>query len=388
MQDKHIYLGNTVDLTDLLNLYVTRTGQTTPLQVTVDGINNAYVKLEYTITLDNNTVAVYTIPASKTWSEGTWALNQGELLQNYLATKDTSFSVTCVMTDAATPSNLNPSSTATNEAGTATVFVYKPIIYFKDATKTPNVDYVNYDGQNLDTDEHPVVWENKTLAKLSTEVSMDGTMPGLSYTYVPDTNCVSTDGLVIAKNEFHVNVTVKAEIQVDENEIIYRDITAGVTFVHTPCDGGCGFDNTKGEFMIHLPYTTLTITKVTTDGNGKVVDYSTIDPNQTFIFNISGDDVNLDVTVHRDEDGNWSTTIDGLTIGKTYTITEKTEWSWRYICTGWNYDKDSVDNLTGGKTATITLGQDGTITYTNSRSIIWWLDGDSWCNNIFKNPNE
>ena len=372
VQDKNVYLTNTVDLTTLLNLYVQGDQPGENLHITVDGINNAYVDLEYTIKLNDNTVAVYAIPAGKKWSEGTWKKNQGELLRNYLATDDTPFTVTCVMTDAANPSDLDPSSTTATDI--ATVYVYKPTVTFQDATKIPNSESVDYAKDNFVS----VVWLHGTTE--ATPSTVEGTAPTLTYTYDPDDNCVGTGGLVIAVNEFHVDVT-----EVWSNGI---NIIGSVTFVHTPCDGGCGFDNTKGKFMIHLPYTTLTITKVTTDGNGKVVDYSTIDPNQTFIFNISGDDVNLDVTVHRDEDGNWSTTIDGLTIGKTYTITEKTEWSWRYICTGWNYDKDSVDNLTGGKTATITLGQDGTITYTNSRSIIWWLDGDSWCNNIFDNPSK
>lgn len=372
VQDKNVYLTNTVDLTTLLNLYVQGDQPGENLHITVDGINNEYVDLEYTIKLNDNTVAVYEIPAGKKWSEGTWKKNQGELLRNYLATDDTPFTVTCVMTDAANPSDLDPSSTTATDI--ATVYVYKPTVTFQDATKIPNSESVDYAKDNFVS----VVWLHGTTE--ATPSTVEGTAPTLTYTYVPESNCVGTGGLVIAVNEFHVDVT-----EVWSNGI---NIIGSVTFVHTPCDGGCGFDNTKDEFMIHLPYTTLTITKVTTDGAGNVVDYSTIDPNQTFIFNISGDDVNLDVTVHRDEDGNWSTTIDGLTIGKTYTITEKTEWSWRYICTGWNYDKDSVDNLTGGKTATITLGQDGTITYTNSRSIIWWLDGDSWCNNIFNNPNE
>lgn len=370
VQDKHIYLSNTVDLTSLLNLYVKRDDQNTDLRVTVDGVNNAYVNLEYTITLDDETVAVYTIPFGSEWDDGSWDIPDDKvaLLRDYLATKDTPFTVTCVMTDAANSSNQSQASDSAN------VYVYKPTVTFQDATKIPNSESVDYAKDNFVS----VVWLHGTTD--ATPSTVEGTAPTLTYTYDPDDNCVGTGGLVIAVNEFHVDVT-----EVWSNGI---NIIGNVTFVHTPCDGGCGFDNTQGKFMIHLPYTTLTITKVTTDGNGKVVDYSTIDPNQTFIFNISGDDVNLDVTVHRDEDGNWSTTIDGLTIGKTYTITEKTEWSWRYICTGWNYDKDSVDNLTGGKTATITLGQDGTITYTNSRSIIWWLDGDSWCNNIFDNPSK
>ncbi len=123
--------------------------------------------------------------------------------------------------------------------------------------------------------------------------------------------------------------------------------------------------------------TSLTIVK---DG------WQNIDPNQTFIFNVKGSNgVDLDVTVH----GNGSVTIDGLTVGATYTVTEKTDWSWRYSCTGWVlYDKDGNVTVEGtGNVATITLGLNGTITFTNTRDQKQWLDGDSWCNNIFNTPD-
>ena len=114
----------------------------------------------------------------------------------------------------------------------------------------------------------------------------------------------------------------------------------------------------------------------------KKTGWQSIDPNQTFIFNISGNGLNLDVTVHRDNEGNWKTKIDGLTVGETYTITEKTDWSWRYDYKSVAMTNATlVENLTNG--ATITLGLDGTITFTNERGNEQWLDGDSWCDNRF-----
>ena len=112
-----------------------------------------------------------------------------------------------------------------------------------------------------------------------------------------------------------------------------------------------------------------------------VAEFANIDPNQTFIFNISGNGVNLDVTVHGSD---WDVVIDGLTVGATYTITEKTDWSWRYNCTGWYHDNggNGTSNI-----AQITIGLNGTITFTNTRGNEQWLDGDSWCNNIFSGPN-
>lgn len=124
--------------------------------------------------------------------------------------------------------------------------------------------------------------------------------------------------------------------------------------------------------------TSLTINKVTTDKAGNVVDYKDLDKNQTFIFNVSGNGVDLDVTVH----GNGSVTIDGLTVGATYTITEKTDWSWRYDYKSVAMTNATlVENVTNG--ATIELGLDGTITFTNERGNEQWLDGDSWCDNQF-----
>lgn len=107
----------------------------------------------------------------------------------------------------------------------------------------------------------------------------------------------------------------------------------------------------------------------------KKTGWQSIDPNQTFIFNVSGNGVDLDVTVH----GNGSVTIDGLTVGAQYTITEKTDWSWRYNCTGWTHGSASGE----GNVANITLGLNGTITFNNTRPVDKWLDGDSWCDNLF-----
>ena len=110
-----------------------------------------------------------------------------------------------------------------------------------------------------------------------------------------------------------------------------------------------------------------------------------IDPNQTFIFNVKGDDgVNLDVTVH----GNGSVTIDGLTVGETYTVTEKTDWSWRYTNNGVVNEEDAttvtITDTAVANGAEFTLNPTGNvITFTNTRSQNQWLDGDSWCNNIF-----
>lgn len=102
--------------------------------------------------------------------------------------------------------------------------------------------------------------------------------------------------------------------------------------------------------------------------------YSEVDKNQTFVFEVKGTagtataDVSLTVTVH----GAGSITVKDLPIG-TYTVTEKTDWSWRYEPTG------------DVNTQTVTLSATGTntVTFTNERKEDKWLDGDSSCVNIF-----
>lgn len=98
--------------------------------------------------------------------------------------------------------------------------------------------------------------------------------------------------------------------------------------------------------------------------------WDTADENQTYLFRIVGTDENtrsidLTVTVHE----NGKTTITDLPIGN-YTVTEKSDWSWRYT---------PVNEST-----TVSLPADGmTIDYKNTRSEQKWLDGDSYKNNIF-----
>lgn len=119
-------------------------------------------------------------------------------------------------------------------------------------------------------------------------------------------------------------------------------------------------------------------TRVTTTLTIGVAGCEDIDANQTFLFQITGEDgVDMVVTVH----GNSTVTIDGLTENGVYTVTQLEDWSWRYTATGWSYGDG---NLTGtGGNAPITVSNDGTITFTNQRHNHQWLDGDSWLDNLF-----
>ena len=98
-----------------------------------------------------------------------------------------------------------------------------------------------------------------------------------------------------------------------------------------------------------------------------------IDENQTFLFHVVGTDgntkdIDLTVTVH----GNGKTTITELPVGA-YTVTELTDWSWRY------QPKNGEQ--------TITLDPDGAknvLPFENERKYGQWLSGDAYNNNLYK----
>lgn len=101
----------------------------------------------------------------------------------------------------------------------------------------------------------------------------------------------------------------------------------------------------------------LTITK--TGAN------ETVDPDQTFIFTITGTQgFSTKVVIQ----GNGSVTINGLEID-TYTIHEENGWSWRYSC--------------ADQTITLLPGVTNNVTMENTRVETKWLDGNAYAENKF-----
>ena len=164
-------------------------------------------------------------------------------------------------------------------------------------------------------------------------------------------------------------------------------VSSEAEFVPTKNATALWVDGTTYYAKFEYNLTSLTINKVTTDKSGNPKDYTSVDDNQTFIFDIyDGNTLVTTVTVHAGT--NWKIVIDGLTVGQTYRIVERTDWSWRYGNASWTHDADGDGNVEAqgtGNTATIIIGVNGTITFTNERNEDKWLDGDSWCDNIFKN---
>ncbi len=103
----------------------------------------------------------------------------------------------------------------------------------------------------------------------------------------------------------------------------------------------------------------LTITK-----NGA----QAIDENQSFIFKVSGEGIDLNVVIH----GNGSVTIKDLPIGD-YTVTENAAWSWRY----------TVADGKGTQNITLTASGTNEVEFKNTRNLIYWLSGDNYNENQF-----
>lgn len=92
-----------------------------------------------------------------------------------------------------------------------------------------------------------------------------------------------------------------------------------------------------------------------------------IDEGQSFLFDVTGPNGYSQRVVIK---GNGSVTIKGLKIA-TYTVTEVTNWSWRYTA-------DSSSQSIELKPA-----MSNTVNFTNTRSNHKWLGGDAYSNNVF-----
>ena len=111
---------------------------------------------------------------------------------------------------------------------------------------------------------------------------------------------------------------------------------------------------------------------------------SSLDENQCFLFTVTKPDGStIDVVI----EGNGSVTIKDLLVGEGYKVTEKTDWSWRYNFT-------NATARVGAKSASVENGisfeltaAGETVTFTNTRSIIYWLSGDCLAENRWDGNN-
>lgn len=219
----------------------------------------------------------------------------------------------------------------------STVNVYKPEITFKDSI----IDYnatPDYATDNLGE----VVWKHGN----EEAANMTGTAPTLAYTYDPEASAFTQDT--------GVKVTVSANGEM---------LPAGVvTFRHDQCTfPGCKY--TAGcdyQFYVHINVFDLTIKKTAKVG-------TTIDSNQTFVFKVTNTVTGKTMEVVITGDG--QQTIKNLPMGS-YTITEDTNWSWKYTPTSKDQSVTTSDIKDGTATVTFENKNNGTNWLTSLAEVI------------------
>lgn len=223
--------------------------------------------------------------------------------KNISNTQDDTYNVTMTVSskDDAKPTSRGEAAQAQSTTVTSTVNVYKPEITYQDSVINLG-DTANYENNFVST-----VWKHGEQTSTDAGVIMVGTAPELTYTYNPKAGKFTQDT--------YVNVTVSANGET---------LPAGVvTFLHDDCDfPGCSFDREQGQFIVHINVFDLTIKKTAKNG-------SIIDPNQTFVFRVKGEGVDMQVVIT----GANTQVIKNLPVGN-YTITEDTSWSWKYTPVG------------------------------------------------------
>ena len=128
-----------------------------------------------------------------------------------------------------------------------------------------------------------------------------------------------------------------------------------------PLGSEMGYEAATYDAKFELDVFDLTIRKV---------GCAEIDENQGFLFRITGPNgFSIEVTVQ----GNGSKTIQGLQMGE-YTVTEVESWSWRYQCQNNNQVVKS-ENVTDGEAS---------VTFTNKRDFIFWLNGCAFADNRWR----
>lgn len=190
---------------------------------------------------------------------------------------------------------------------------------------------------------------------------------------------VANDGSVTVTGEF-AQASSLSDGTYTIKETSYGTLT-GYVWESTTYNGGTSADGgVSVSISNNSPVAAVTVTNAYKIGLADLTIKKTgaqgIDENQTFIFKVIGTDNNtkdiaLTVTIH----GDGSVTIKDLPIGN-YTVTEVTDWSWRY-------EPES------GNSRTVTIAASGnTVTFKNTRNNDKWLDGNAVAVNTYENTEK
>ena len=267
--------------------------------------------------------------------------------------EDTTYTVEVTVapkTAASTDSAGTPATAKTSPNTLANINVFKPELTFKDS-QIDLGETADYENNKATTNFE--VWKHGETLSTGTGVTMIGTKPELTLSYDPE------------EFAFKQDTPVKVTVKIDNN-----DVTGHTTFKHADCDfAGCTWEREKyngNHFIVHVKSFDLTIKKK---------GWEEIDENQSFVFKVTKDDdpaFSMDVVIQ----GNSSVTIKDLKPG-TYTVTEETDWSWRYTLA-------DVSQQVNPATATEKDENDAVLViFTNTREKSKWLNGGAWCKNLW-----
>ena len=109
-------------------------------------------------------------------------------------------------------------------------------------------------------------------------------------------------------------------------------------------------------------------------------------PDQSFLFTVSGNGRVLPVVIPADAFRNGpeaSVTVYDLPVGE-YTVTEDTDWCWRYRLDSVQVLLDRSAVKTSDSVMFQLTPEGETVTFTNSRENDLWRDGETYCENRFE----
>ncbi|MDD6320077.1 MAG: VWA domain-containing protein, partial [Oscillospiraceae bacterium] len=252
---------------------------------------------------------------------------------------------------------------ANSNTGTATVHVLKPTVTatVNDVQKYYGESYTLGDGTNGTI---RVIWTDSN----STHTGIPNANGEAPYTERDlhldySTAAFSDQTGTVGKSDFDVTVKVMK----GNDEVPNATITTTCSVGDNPCES-----HTNGTYKVHVNTCSLTITK-----NGGAA-------GEPYVFKVyKGTGENKQLYTEASVTGNTSVTICELPVG-TYSIEEDSKWSWRYT-PGYMYG--NVEGATS-----VALSKDnpiGTITCTNKKAKVFWLNGYSSVEkNIFGKPDK
>ena len=387
--DKTIYLSNSqaVDFGSGENGGVFYDGGKAAASLGGNAQANDYVNITYTVTTKNGTsVGTYEILAGE--STGSW----GGATPSRTPEDCEELVITCTVSPTyseystlpdgivAPPNGYYPTLENPTVTGTpggdgdinADIHVLKPTFTFRD-TKEDSGETVDLTKKNLESTE----WSDFNDGHSA------GTATGPVPTFVLTYDRMETGGNEPNDASFTVDSVANfklAGVTINDFDVtLERDNHYKVIpDDKNSCDVGLGIGHTDGrDFTIHLNNFNLTIEK-------KLAEGTTADPNESFRIIVTNEDTGFTTSFMLKPGVENAVILTNLPAG-TYTISEDTDWSWRYDCTSITGGGTEVNkNITTG-TYTAEFNDDATVTYTNKKDTNTWLSWEDTKVNVF-NP--